>query len=133
MFATDKPEVTVLQNVVNTGETYTADIWCYVHSHPKPKVTWEKEQLSMVGPATWQPINTNEKDSRHEIPKPSAAAKSLQRNGGNSSTGSVGQGFGLKVKKIQSLQDFGNYRCKAENKMGTSYSNNILLTGTNHL
>jgi len=108
-------------------------MWCYVHSHPKPKVTWEKEQISASGSSSWQPVTADEKNSRHEFPKLNAAAKSLQRNGGNSSTGQIGQSFGLKVNKVQGLQDFGNYRCKAENKLGTSYSGNILLTGTNDL
>lgn len=132
-YHTDQPDVVVSQRVVNTGETYTAQMACSVHAFPKPKVTWEKKQSSADGSESWQLLNTNEmRDSRYEMTRqPSNVAAVL--NSGNASATPPGPTFLLKIKQVQGPQDFGQYRCRAENTLGVSYSEPISLTGTSSL
>lgn len=112
MIRTDKPEVTVPKSVVNTGETYNAHLLCNAQSRPKSKVTWEKEQLSADGSSRWEPVVTDTANKRY------------------TTKGSGGQNFALVVNSVSGQSDFGNYRCRAENKVGVTHSGNILLTGT---
>jgi len=131
----DLPEVTVARRVVNTGETYTAQLACNIHAFPKAKVTFEKMQTTAAGESSWQPLAFEDKNNRFEIFRPTnaaavAAAAAAAVNG--STAIPAGSSYVLKVKQVQGPQDFGNYRCKAENRLGATYSENITLTGTIH-
>lgn len=135
-YALDQPEITVPRTVVNTGETSTAQMSCIVNSYPKPKVTWEKEQNS-DGSSSWLPLVADGLNTRFEAVKLTvAAAAAAAAAMANTAAGNVnvtvpaGPSYALKVKQVQGPQDFGNYRCKAENKLGVTYSENITLTGT---
>lgn len=133
-YALDQPEITVSRTVVNTGETSTAQMSCAVNSYPKPKVTWEKEQNS-DGSSSWLPLVADGLNTRFEAVKltvaASVAAAMANTAAGNGSVAvPTGPSYVLKVKQVQGPQDFGNYRCKAENKLGVTYSENIMLTGT---
>lgn len=122
------------RRVVNTGETYTAQMACSVHAFPKPKVTWEKKtSTSADGSESWQPLSANDgRDSRYEMTRPLSGSVAAM-NSGNASTTPPGPTFMLKVKQVQGPQDFGLYRCRAENTLGVSYSEPISLTGTNSI
>lgn len=129
-YALDQPEITVPRTVVNTGETSTAQMSCAVNSYPKPKVTWEKEQKS-DGSSSWLPLVADGLNSRFEAVKLTIAAAMANTAALNGSVAvPAGPTYVLKVKQVQGPQDFGKYRCKAENKLGVTYSENITLTGT---
>lgn len=70
-----------------------------------------------------------DKNNRFEIFRPTNVAAAA-----TTVNGSVpippGSSYVLKVKQVQGPQDFGDYRCKAENRLGATYSENITLTGT---
>lgn len=122
----DKPEVTVRHPIVNTGETYTAQIVCTVHAYPKVKVTWEKEQINEDESTAFMQLATDNPSGRYETFRPKEVVQSSE----NASMVSPGHSHGLKVKRIVA-KDFGRYRCKAENKLGSAYSDFITLTGNN--
>lgn len=129
---TDQPEVTLHRHIVNTGETYSANLYCTVHSHPKPKVSWDKQTI-LNDASSWQPIAVdNPQSSRYEAFKVPANSTGLQGTGNGSSL-PAGPNYALKVKRVEGQRDFGNYRCKAENKLGITYSEPILLTGMSAL
>lgn len=115
--------MTVPQSIVNTGETYQALITCSVLAFPKPKVSWEKELITTSG-SSWQSLIVDSANSRYVISR-------LPTPLHNSSL--LGPSYSLKVKQVQGPQDFGRYRCVAENKYGVSYSDPITLTGINDL
>lgn len=123
------------RTVVNTGETYAAQMSCIVNSYPKPKVTWEKEQNS-DGSSSWLPLVADGLNTRFESTKVTATAAAAAMGTANTAAGNgsvavpAGPSYVLKVKQVQGPQDFGNYRCKAENKLGVNYSEIIMLTGT---
>lgn len=123
------PEVTVARRVVNTGETYTAQLACNIHAFPKAKVTFEKMQTTAAGESSWQPLAFEDKNNRFEIFRPTNAAATAAAVNGSTAI-LPGSSYVLKVKQVQGPQDFGNYRCKAENRLGATYSENITLTGT---
>lgn len=108
--------------VVNTGETYSAHLTCIVSAFPKPKVTWEKE---VNGSSTWKTLVHEGPDNRYEIIRQTNTAVTAANPG----TVPAGIGYLLKVKQV-GTQDFGRYRCFAENKIGSTRSEIITLTGT---
>lgn len=117
--------MTVPRLVVNTGETYTAVLTCIVHSFPKAKVTWEKEIIGANGSSMWKKLVNEDSNGRYEFfrqPNPAAAA-------GNRTTVITGTNYIMKVKQVMGPQDFGRYRCSADNRVGNSYSDLITLTG----
>lgn len=115
----DPPEITVRQPVVNTGETYTAQLVCTVHAYPKVKVTWEKEQANEDGLVSFTQLSTDNINKQYELFRP------------KDNSSKSGYNHGLKIKSVQGPKDFGRYRCKAENKIGYAYSPYITLTGKN--
>lgn len=121
------PDVVVSKPVVNTGETYTAQMACSVHAFPKAKVTWEKQQ-SANDESSWQSLVSDGPNSRFDMSRPNAGPSTAQSST-NSSAVPIGPKYVLKVKQVQS-SDFGQYRCKAENIQGVTYSEAITLTGT---
>lgn len=123
----DPPEITVRQPVVNTGETYTAQLICTVYSYPKAKVTWEKEQINADGSSSFVQLSMDNLNKQYESFRPKDISQGLR----NASSVPVGHNHGLKIKQIQSPKDFGRYRCKADNKLGHAYSEYITLTGNN--
>jgi len=123
------PEIVVPRLVVNTGETYDAQMACSVQAYPKVKVTWEKEIPNENGPQSSIPVITDGPNSRYEVFRQSSISHSLQGSG-NSTAMPVGPTFVLKVKQVQGPQDFGRYRCRAENRVGVAYSDYITLTGS---
>jgi len=123
------PEIVVPRLVVNTGETYVAQMACSVQAYPKVKVTWEKEILNENGPQTSIPVVTDGPNSRYDVSRQSSTHHPVQGSV-NSTAMPVGPTFVLKVKQVQGPQDFGRYRCRAENRVGVAYSDYITLTGT---
>ncbi|XP_050426130.1 contactin-5-like isoform X2 [Adelges cooleyi] len=109
------PEIVVPKATVNTGETYSAILTCTVRSHPKPKVSWEKDQVPIQAQPT---VQGSADGSRYEINR--------QLGGGYGN----GNSYQLKIKHIRPTDDFGKYRCRAENKYGVVYGEDIVLTGT---
>lgn len=110
--------------IVNTGETYPAILKCTVNSFPKPKVTWEKEIIAS-NQSSWKQLINNESNGRYEfIRQPNTAIVA-----GNGSTVPAGTNHIMKVNNVQGPQDFGRYRCLAENRVGLTYSEPITLTG----
>lgn len=123
------PEIVVPRLVVNTGEGDTAQIACSVQAYPKVKVTWEKEILNANGPQSSVPVVVDVPNSRYEISRQSTSS-SLFQGSVNASAIPAGPTFILKIKQVQGPQDFGRYRCRAENRVGVAYSDYITLTGT---
>ncbi|XP_022177691.1 neural cell adhesion molecule 1-like isoform X2 [Myzus persicae] len=121
------PEIVVPRLVVNTGETYDAQMTCIVQAFPKVKVTWEKEILTPNGPPSSTPVAADSPHSRYETTRLPASHNTIS---GNATTIPAGPTFLLKVKKVDGPQDFGRYRCRAENRVGISYSDYITLTGS---
>lgn len=113
------------QPIVNTGETYDAQLICSVLAFPKVKVTWEKELINENGSSSFIQLPTDNAQKQYETFRP----KEPIQNSVNSTEVS----YGLNVKRIKSSNDFGRYRCKAENKLGQAYSDYITLTGNNIL
>ncbi|XP_050531301.1 hemicentin-2-like isoform X2 [Daktulosphaira vitifoliae] len=101
-----KPEIEVPKTIVNTGETYTATLACIVHSFPKPRVSWLKndQPIEVIGTR----VNSKYEDSRE--------------SGTNT--------YKLIIKHINSAEDFAIYRCRAENKHGFVVGDPILVTGS---
>jgi len=124
------PDIVVPRLVVNTGETYTAQMACSVQAYPKVKVTWEKEVLTPNGPPSSTPVVVDGPNSRYDTSRQSATQNTFQGSG-NATSMPAGPTFVLRVKQVQGPQDFGRYRCRAENRAGISYSDYITLTGTN--
>lgn len=123
------PEIVVPRLVVNTGEGDVAQISCSVQAYPKVKVTWEKEILNANGPQSSAPVVAEGPNSRYDISRQSIPS-SLFQGSVNTSAIPAGPTFVLKIKQVQGLQDFGRYRCRAENRVGVAYSDYITLTGT---
>ncbi|XP_027849832.2 neural cell adhesion molecule 1-like isoform X1 [Aphis gossypii] len=123
------PEIVVPRLVVNTGEGDVAQMACSVHAYPKVKVTWEKEILNANGPQSSAPVVAEGPNSRYDISRQSISSSSFQALV-NTSAIPVGPTFVLKVKQVQGPQDFGRYRCRAENRVGVAYSDYITLTGS---
>lgn len=115
----------VPKSIINSGETYQAVMTCSVLALPKPKVTWEKELINGNG-LSWMPVHVESANSRYTLSRLPAPTQ-------NSTLVSMGPSYSLKVKQVQGPQDFGRYRCVAENKFGISRSAPITLTGTNDL
>lgn len=124
------PDIVVPRLIVNTGETYTAQMACSVQAYPKVKVTWEKEVLTPNGPPSSIPVVVEGPNSRYNSSRLSATQNTSQGSG-NATAMPAGPTFVLRVKQVQGPQDFGRYRCRAENRVGISYSDYITLTGTN--
>lgn len=124
------PDIVVPRLVVNTGETYTALMACSVQAYPKPKVTWEKEILSANGPPSSTTVVPEGPNSRYDTFRQPAATHNSFQGLGNTTAMPAGPIFVLKVKEVQGPQDFGRYRCRAENHVGVSYSDYITLTGS---
>lgn len=110
------------RRVINTGEDCTAQITCMVRSLPKPHITWEKEQTNSTG--DWKALIIDVPNSRYNVSGPRSSPNVI-----NGSVGSAGPSYVLTVKYVEGRQDFGRYRCRAENKIGVSYSDYIMLTG----
>lgn len=127
------PDIVVPRLVVNTGETYTAQMTCSVQAYPKVKVTWEKEVLTPNGPPSSTPVVVEGPNSRYEISRLPPSLNAFQGSGNASTATPPGPTFVLKVKQVQGPQDFGRYRCRAENRVGITYSDYITLTGTNNI
>lgn len=123
------PEIVVPRLVVNTGEGDAAQMACSVQAYPKVKVTWEKEIVNANGPQSSAPVVAEGPNSRYDISRQTISSSSLQGLV-NASTIPYGPIFVLKVKQVQGPQDFGRYRCRAENRVGAAYSDYITLTGT---
>ncbi|XP_060855803.1 neural cell adhesion molecule 1-like isoform X1 [Metopolophium dirhodum] len=123
------PDIVVPRLIVNTGETYTAQMACSVQAYPKVKVTWEKEMLTPNGPASSTPVVAEGPNSRYDTSRQSSAQNTFQGSG-NATAMPAGPTFVLRVKQVQGPQDFGRYRCRAENRVGISYSDYITLTGS---
>jgi hypothetical protein len=111
--------------VVNTGETYPAVLTCTVNSFPKPKVSWEKEMIAADNSSSWKQLVNDASNGRYEFIRQMNAAVAA----GNGSAVPAGTNYILKVKRVESSQDFGRYRCIAENRVGSTYSELITLTG----
>ncbi|KAL4135037.1 hypothetical protein QTP88_006703 [Uroleucon formosanum] len=123
------PDIVVPRLIVNTGETYTAQMACSVQAYPKVKVTWEKEVLTPNGPPSSTPVVIEGPNSRYDSSRQSATQNTSQGSG-NATAMPAGPTFVLRVKQVQGPQDFGRYRCRAENRAGVSYSDYITLTGS---
>lgn len=123
------PEIVVPRLVVNTGEGDAAQMACSVQAYPKVKVTWEKEILNANGPQSSAPVVAEGPNSRYDISRQSISS-SLFQGSVNTSAIPAGPTFVLKIKQVQGLQDFGRYRCRAENRVGVAYSDYITLTGS---
>jgi hypothetical protein len=123
------PDIVVPRLIVNTGETYTAQMTCSVQSYPKVKVTWEKEMLTPNGPPSSTPVVAEGPNSRYDMSRQLASQNTFQSSG-NATAMPPGPIFVLRVKQVQGPQDFGRYRCRAENRVGVTYSDYITLTGS---
>lgn len=130
-FTAVSPDIVVPRLIVNTGETYTAQMACSVQAYPKVKVTWEKEVLNPNGPPSSIPVVAEGPNGRYDIPNKPLPPSNVLQGSGNATATPAGPTYVLIVKQVQGPQDFGRYRCRAENRVGVSYSDYITLTGTN--
>lgn len=102
---TDKPEIEVKKNIVHTGESIESEMTCIVSAYPEAIITWYKDDREI----------THKKGSivmHHGIMK------------------------GNKTKHVlkilhTSMQDFGRYECRAQNRIGQD-KEIILLTGNHY-
>lgn len=101
---------------------------CSMNAFPKPQVTWERQQITDSG-ELWQPLVVEVPNSRYTVGRLPSQLNAINGSAGMTKAAS----YMLKVKQVQGPQDFGRYRCRAENKIGVSYSDSIMLTGTKAL
>lgn len=118
MLYTVKPDINVPRQVVNAGVAHGVEITCIIHSNPKPKVTWEKEQTEDSSKISWQTLMP-EQNGQYSMQMSKMQTANISH-----------PTYKLVVKKVQGKQDFGRYRCRAENKIGVTISDPITLTGT---
>lgn len=99
---TDVPEIEVKRHIVHSGESIESEMTCIVSAYPEAIITWYKDGKEI----------THKKGSivlHHGVMK------------------------GNKTKHVlkilhTSMQDFGEYECRAENSVGRD-TKSIILTG----
>lgn len=101
-FVTDVPEIEVKRNVVHTGEGIESEMTCIVSASPEAIIKWYKDNKEIIHKKGGIVMH-------HGVMK-------------NNKTKHV-----LKIIHT-SMQDFGEYKCRAQNSIGEDIKS-IILTG----